>query len=181
MSRIQHQFNRLEKQKEMFLHAISSLSPEEFTRQPAPHKWSVAQIATHLYLSEKLSLDYLRKKLSYPDTVPPYRVRSWGGVALIKLAFWSSWRVKAPATIDMWKDQPVLTADELPIQWEALRTELITFIESRYPEFGSHLAFRHPFAGRLTMRQMLIFMTDHLRHHLKQAHRTIRIVRDSHR
>lgn len=178
MNPIHRQFQRLEQEKETLLQRISTLRPEEYTQQPAPNAWSVAQIVNHLYLSEQLSLAYLRKKLSFPDTVPPYRMTSWSGIALIKLTFWSSWRVKAPATIDMWKQQPLLDADEVASKWKELRQELISFLDTHAPQFHSHLVFRHPFAGRLTMRQMLIFMTDHLVHHRKQAERTIKRVRD---
>lgn len=178
MNRIHQQFERLEQEKETLLQWISSLRPEAYAQQPASDAWSVAQIASHLYLSEQLSLAYLRKKLSFPDTVPPYRVTSWTGIALIKLTFWSSWRVKAPATIDMWKHQPILDAAELSSKWNDLRHEIITFLDLHASQFRSHLVFRHPFAGRLTMRQMLIFMTDHLVHHRKQAERTIKRIRE---
>lgn len=171
LSPVRRQFEKLEEKKRTLLARIQNLSPEDYLRQPAPNQWSVAQAATHLYLSEKLSLAYLRKKLSYPDSVPRYNIWSWKGNLLIKLTFWTSFKVKAPASINMWEHQEVLSHDQVGSKWSELRNELITFIESNEDTFGRHLAYRHPFAGRMTMHQMLIFLNDHMAHHIRQIDR----------
>src|SRR5688572_18750172 len=77
---LEHEFERLKQKKEKLFELINAITVEDYTRQPVPGSWSVGQAANHLYLSEKLSLSYLRKKMSYPDTIPPYHVKSWIGV-----------------------------------------------------------------------------------------------------
>lgn len=174
LSPVRRQFEKLEEQKRVLLVRIQSMSPQDYLRQPAPNQWSVAQATTHLYLSEKLSLAYLRKKLSYPDSVPKYSIWSWKGNLLIKLTFMTSFKVKAPTSINMWEHQEVLSHDQVGSTWSELRTELITFIESNEATFGRHLAYRHPFAGRMTMHQMLIFLNDHMAHHIRQINRIVK-------
>jgi uncharacterized damage-inducible protein DinB len=171
---IHHQFQKLESKRQEVELLLQSLSPKEYGQQPAPETWSIGQVANHVYLSERNSLAYLKKKLSYPDSVPQYHPKSWGGILLIKLVFFTHFKIKAPESIDTSKIENLLPYDELKIKWETLRQELISFIEKNDSAFGRHLAFRHPFAGRMTMHQMLIFMNDHLRHHQHQMKRLLK-------
>lgn len=155
------------------LASARALSELQYIQQPHPGAWSVAQVINHVYLSEFLSLGYIRKKLSYPDQVPPYHPKAWLGTLLIKIVFALRIKVKAPAIIDMNTKPDVMPIDELAEKWKALRSETQAFIEANDAQFGKHLAFRHLFAGRMTMYQMLIFFNDHLRHHHRQVRRVI--------
>ena len=92
---------------------------------------------------------------------------------LIKLVYLFHIKIKAPDSIDMWKIREAMSLEELKTKWDELRKNLISFIEDQYPRFGKHLAFRHPFAGRMTMYQMLIFMNDHMNHHQKQMRKIL--------
>jgi uncharacterized damage-inducible protein DinB len=170
---VQDQFDTLEKKKRELMLLVSSLSPEDYTHQPFPHKWSVAQATNHIFLSETLSFAYLKKKLSYPDTIPSFHPKSWGGVLLVKLVFLMHYKWKAPKAINMWEDQPILSPKELEEKWSALRQELIKFLETHQAAFGKHLVYRHPYAGRMNMQQMLIFLNDHMAHHMKQIKKII--------
>jgi len=89
---IQDQFERLEKKKQVLFLLISSLTPEIYSQQPSASSWSVGQAANHIYLSERLSFAYLRKKLSYPETIPTYHPKSWGGILLIKAVFFTHFK-----------------------------------------------------------------------------------------
>lgn len=172
-NQIDRQFEKLELRKKNLMSLINPLSNEKYTQQPSPGSWSVAQAANHIFLSEQLSTAYIRKKLTYPDTLLPFQVKSWAGVFLIKLALWSSYKRKAPVAINMWEQQPILSREDLEYQWSKLRTEMISLIQEHQHAFGSHMVYRHPFAGRMTMHQMLIFFNDHMAHHMKQVNRII--------
>lgn len=170
---IHQQFDKLEEKKNALMQKISSLSDASYRQQPSPESWSVAQAANHLYMSEQLSMAYIRKKLSYPDTIPPYSIRSWLGVWSIQFVFWSPYKRKAPRMINMWEDQPILSQEDLAVKWSQQRKDLITLIDQHQEAFGTHLVYRHPFAGRMTMRQMLIFFNDHMALHTRQIDRII--------
>ncbi len=171
---IHHQFDLLEQKKKALFSKIASLSPAQYFQSPPSGGWSVAQAANHIYLSEQLSMAYIRKKLSYPDTIPKYSPKSWAAVVLLKFALWSPYKAKAPKAINMWEQQAILSVEDLDHNWTTLRNELISFIEKHQSDFGRHLVYRHPYAGRLTMHQMLIFFNDHMAHHLKQIERIMR-------
>ncbi len=170
---IDHQFEKLELRRIALMKLITSLSNDKYNQQPSSDSWSVAQAANHIFLSEQLSTAYIRKKLSYPDTLQPFQLKSWGGVFLIKLALWSNYKRKAPVAINMWEQQTILSQEELEQQWIKLRTDMIALIEKNQEAFGSHMVYRHPFAGRMTMHQMLIFLNDHMAHHMKQINRIV--------
>lgn len=170
---IQHQFEKLEEKKQHLMQLISSLPPERYLTQPHPTSWSVAQAANHIYMSESLSYAYLKKKLTYPETIPPFNLRSWGAVLLIKAVLFTQYKRKAPKMIDMWNQQPILSASDLEEKWTSMRKDLFSIIDTHQSAFGKHLVYKHPFAGRMTMHQMLIFLNDHMGHHIKQIQRII--------
>jgi len=163
----------LEIKKKQLINLISTLPLEKYMQQPDPQSWSVDQAANHLYLSEKLSLAYLRKKLNYPDTVPKFHFKSWIGIFFYKYIIRFT-RAKAPKHINMWEGQHVLPPDPLDQQWSELRVEMKNFITDQLPRFKDHLVYNHPFAGRLTFTQMLQFFNDHIDHHTKQIHRILK-------
>jgi hypothetical protein len=170
---IHDQFEKLELRRKALMNLIAPLSNEKYNQQPSSGSWSVAQAANHIFLSEQLSTAYIRKKLSYPDTLLPFQLKSWGGVYLIKLVLWTGYKRKAPVNINMWEQQTILSQADLDQQWSNLRADLITLIEKHQEAFGSHMVYRHPFAGRMTMHQMLIFFNDHMAHHMKQINRIV--------
>jgi uncharacterized damage-inducible protein DinB len=170
------EFDKLEEQKKSLMHLISTLTDENFTRQPSPDSWSVAQAANHIFMSEQLSTAYIRKKLSYPDTLQRFQFRSWPAVWLLKFVLWSPYKRKAPQAINMWDNQTILSREDLDVKWSALRKDMITLIDEHQPTFGKHMVYRHPYAGRMTMHQMLIFFNDHMAHHIRQVNKIMKAI-----
>src|SRR5258706_8366718 len=108
VEKIKIQMKRLDQKKLLLMNFIHSISEEKYRRQPDPHTWSIGQVANHLYLSEQLSLAYLRKKLSYPDTIPVFSLKSWWTLFYVNFILWTNIKVKAPPKINMWTEQEVL-------------------------------------------------------------------------
>lgn len=176
-NRLDKQYRLLEEKRLKLKLLIRSIPREKYYQQPSSGGWSVAQAANHIYLSEKLSFTYLQKKLSYPDTIPSFSYKSWVALFLTKLTLRLPYKVKAPESINMWGDQAILSPDELHLKWNTLRPDLIIFLQSNEPAFRSHLAYKHPFAGRMTMYQMMIFLNDHMAHHLRQINRILQKIK----
>lgn len=177
--KIKKQFERMDRKLKDLMRLIRTLPQENYLRHPDPNTWSVGQIANHLYLSERLSLAYLKKKLSYPDTILPYHIKSHWALFMVNFILWSPFKVKAPSGINMWEDKEVLPPDELEAKWNSIRKELTTIISDNQPGFKHHLVFNHPFGGRMTMRQMLIFFNHHIAHHVRQIHRVLKRIEAS--
>jgi uncharacterized damage-inducible protein DinB len=170
---IEERFQLLESKTLQLIDLISSIPREKYLQQPDPDSWSVGQAANHLYLSEKLSLAYLRKKLSYPDSVPHYHFKSRLGVLFYKLIL-RHVKMKAPDHINMWRGQEILSPVELNDHWSKLRIELKNFIHDHFDRFKTHLVYNHPFSGRMTFAQMIQFFSDHIDHHSRQIKRILK-------
>lgn len=168
------QFKKLEHKKEVLLKEIISLPEEIYFHQPLNGGWSVAQAVNHIFLSEKLSLAYLQKKISYPENIPLINLKSRGAIFFLKMVLRSPYKAKAPVTLNMQGPQNILSQEELVKEWGLLRMDIITFIEIHEPAFGKHLVYRHPYAGRLTMLQMLIFLNEHFASHMRQIKKIIK-------
>lgn len=173
-NKIKIQFKRMDQKKQDLMNIIRSLPVENYLQNPDPKSWSIGQIANHLYLSERLSLAYLTKKLSYPDTIPPFSIKSWWSLYTVNFILWSPFKIKAPPAINMWKDIEVLNPDDLDSKWNLVRNDLAALIEEHRPWFHHHLVFNHPLSGRMTMTQMLIFFNHHIAHHIRQIKRSLR-------
>ena len=169
-TQIEKPFQLMEVKKEELLTYLRQLPQELYLKQPDTSSWSIGQASNHLYLSEKLSFAYLKKKLSYPDTIPPYHIKSWLNMIVYKLIF-RFVKAKAPKGINMWEGQDIMLSDELDNKWSELRKEMYSFLKEMYPAYQTHLVYNHPFAGRLTFRQTLYFFCDHIDHHFKQIRR----------
>ncbi len=170
-TRTDERIHKLKQTHDHLIDLVGNLPEELYYHQISPSQWSIAQVSNHLYLSEKLSLAYLKKKITYPDSIPGYHPKSWASLLALKYSLKSPMKFKAPASINMWKDQPILNQKDLRQKWTTLREELFDFIRHHEEDYGTHLIYRHPFTGRMTMSQMLIFLNDHMKHHLRQIHR----------
>lgn len=145
--------------------------------KPEDNSWSALETANHIYLAEKLSLQYVRYKLTKPDPIPPKHPGIWLRTYLLKWTLISPLKFKAPPTINMRNAQPVLAVEELVAQWKMLREELLELLDQHEEQFRGRLLYKHPFAGRMTLNQMLIFFQDHLVHHTRQLKRILRRVK----
>jgi uncharacterized damage-inducible protein DinB len=172
--KVERQFRNLDQKKSQLMERLLALPKETYDTQPSSGGWSAGQAANHIYLSEQLSLAYLKKKLSYPETVPPFHIKSWVATWLLKFTLRTPYKAKAPKAINMWEQQVVLGPVELNEKWDLLRSDLKAFVEKNDQAFGSHLVYKHPYAGRMTMYQMLIFFNDHMAHHMRQIDRIIK-------
>lgn len=173
-SKTRNQFELLEQKRIQLIARLQTISPEQYLTNITPTSWSPAQIAHHIFLSETLSHRYLQKKLTYPHSLQPAGLFSRTKNSWIKFIFFTRLKIKAPATIDVWQKEVHSTPEQLNAKWIEERQALISFLETQYPLYGDMLAFRHPFAGRMTMYQMMVFLNDHMAHHMKQIDRIVK-------
>jgi hypothetical protein len=121
-------------------------------------------------LSESGTLTYIGKKIQAPpDQIPEAglssALRGWAlGVALR-----SPLRRKAPQVAQPAGDPESL--DEVRARWDEVRERWRARLECYPDALQSKAIFRHPFAGRLNMRQTLRVLDDHLLHHTRQVER----------
>ncbi len=122
----------------------------------------------HLITSEKLTLNYLKKKSLGVDQLPNSRLLESLKMIVLKgsqrLPF-----LKFNAPKALIENTPQVTYfHEMARDWELSRRDFRKFLES-IPEKDIHkLIYKHPVAGRFDIIQCLTFMQEHFNHHLPQ-------------
>jgi uncharacterized damage-inducible protein DinB len=166
----------LEGRTERLFAFTKGFSQESLHIRSAPGYWNALEAINHIFLAEKFSVQYVKYKLTKPETIPRERPDAWFRMLLVKWVLYSPLKFKAPAPINMQNAQPILGISELQEEWGALRKELIEFLEAHEEQWKGKLVYKHPYAGRLTLAQMLIFFEDHLEHHARQIRHILRAV-----
>lgn len=166
-------YNQLERQRLDILSQVKGLTPEIYNRSPAPGKWSISQVLTHILVAEQLSLQYMRKKALGIDQLKDAGV----GASVRLLVLMVSQRIpaikyKAPSVV-VDHTPAALPLAELTVRWEAHRADLKNFVEGIQEKNIKKLIYRHVIAGRFDARQAMIFFKEHIHHHLPQIKRLL--------
>ncbi len=165
--------DQLNSELDSLLEELQSISTEDLNRKPEVEAWSVAEVMQHLMTSERLSLQYVKKKTTYAKQFTTaglsMKLRMFG----LKLFLWTPLKFKAPAAVDESAFQKNLSLGELQSIWKNQRNEMAVFLKDAPDEWKGKEIYRHPLAGRLTLAGMLEFFLIHFRRHRQQIYRTL--------
>jgi uncharacterized damage-inducible protein DinB len=136
-------------------------------------KWSVLQILTHLYISEKMSLHYIKKKSLGINQVG--NAGGWQNLKMIilKISQRIPFRYKAPRAV-VQNTPEAMPLDVLLAHWDMLRLELKSMLENLPDKHVHKLVYKHPVAGRLSLLQAMEFFQEHVRHHKPQIDKILK-------
>jgi hypothetical protein len=166
-------FEKLEQQRAEITERIKSVPAEKFNHQPAPGKWSIAQILTHIITAEQLSLAYMKKKMpaigELADSGISESIRL--GLLIISQRI-PALKFKAPSVVVKGTPAPY-TLQEALAKWEQHRVELKNFLETFEEKHARKVLYKHPVAGRFDTRQTIVFFREHIIHHLPQIKRLL--------
>jgi DNA anti-recombination protein RmuC len=170
-SALQSLFNSLEQQRQSLMEEVKSQTPQQLNNRKND-KWSISQIVGHLVQAERMSVEYMTKKINAIKEVG--NTGLWGEIKL--LVFIASQRLpfkyKAPKNLG---DQPPSYADfaSLEHDWNASREQLRQFLET-VPDWGlNKKIYRHPVMGRCSVVHALKFFREHVIHHYPQIKRQL--------
>jgi uncharacterized damage-inducible protein DinB len=170
-SSLKKKFDLLEVQRKTLLHSLQSQSAEKLSQQPAG-KWSINQVIAHLITAERLSLAYLKKKIQAVDEVEDTGlIEELKMIALIisqRLPF----KFKAPKMVVENTPQPK-GISQLELEWEQVRNELKSLLETIKDHQINRKIYNHVVAGKLNIKQTLIFFSEHIIHHQPQINRLL--------
>ncbi|MEM1324550.1 MAG: DinB family protein [Bacteroidota bacterium] len=166
--------DRLDHSLRELLTELDGYSDATLNRAPKENAWSVFQTMHHLILSERMSLKYIKKKLSFEPKLKKAGIGEKMRSALVNNYLRSPLKRKAPTYI---------SGENLPTDssfWDVVKTwktdrEALRLYLSELPDdlFDKEI-YKHPFGGRLSLDAMLSFFQQHYERHLKQIRRTLR-------
>lgn len=167
--RFEGRWRRLESERGRLLSRLGRLPEDVLNRSPAPGRWSMIQVVTHLTLSEEGALSYLRKKVQDPSRLKRAGVASLLRRLALGIALRSPLRARAPA---------IAVPDAEPVglqvsreRWDQVRAGLQEFLDGFPADLLDRAVMRHPSVGRLRLEHTLGFLQDHFDHHVRQIER----------
>ena len=166
-------FDKLEKEKSDWIKAVSLLNGEQQNVQNCG-KWSVLEHGYHLYLAEKGSLAYVKKKLSYNPKLKKAGFRMFFKNVALWIFMTSPFKFKAPKAVSQKNFPDDLSIEILETAWDKSRLELKAFLDSIGDQFLGLEVYKQPFAGRLTLEGMLRFFILHQKRHFIHTRKQVK-------
>lgn len=156
----------LTKTSRMFLDSISGLTPEQWNFKPAPDRWSIAECAEHITISEDFIFGLVRDKIMQSPADPSKRAETKGkDEAVIEKVPDRSQKFQAPEQITPKKRWS--TPDALMAHFKQSRADSIHYVETTQQDLRDHIA-PHPAMGPLDAYQWILLMSAHTQRHTEQ-------------
>ncbi|MEO0789412.1 MAG: DinB family protein [Bacteroidota bacterium] len=166
----------LDQQLDNWVSELEKYTHEQHNQAGENRGWSAMQCMHHLLLSEKYSLQYLRKKISYDPKVDKVGFSAYWRMGVLRIYLGLPLKFKAPAMIATDKLPETSDLQETAQAYREHRLDLRRYLSDLDPKWYDRAVYKHPFAGRLGINQMLGFFKWHFVRHQKQGDRAIRRV-----
>jgi uncharacterized damage-inducible protein DinB len=154
----------LEETRDHFLRSINGLSEAQWNYKPAPDRWSVAEVAEHIALSESLILQLVTERvLKTPATKQP--AGSPTDETVIKTITDRSGKAQAPEVLKpagKWATREALTRD-----FTDARARTIAYVRETQENLRAHAA-PHPVLKAIDAYQWLLLLSAHSARHTAQ-------------
>jgi uncharacterized damage-inducible protein DinB len=151
--------------RDNFLKSISGLSEKQWTFKPAPDRWSVAEVAEHITVSETGIFGVVQKSMESPAT-PEKRDEVKGKDEMILQRVPDrSHKAQAPEFLrptGRWATKADLTK-----AFEDARASNMNYIRTTNDDLRDHF-FDHPVFGTLDGYQWLLLISTHSLRHTEQ-------------
>lgn len=170
--KLQKKFDEIETVRLDLLKKVSEITDEKFMHTPGSGKWSISQILTHIMISERLSMGYMKKKSLGIDQVGNSGVVESFKMIILKISQRIPLKYKAPKVV-VEHTPEALSRMQLVAQWDADRQILQKFLETIEEKNIKKKIYKHPVAGRLDVLQALTFFNEHIHHHWPQVKRLL--------
>jgi DinB superfamily len=157
--------NYLKETKNDFLKSVKGLSDEQWKFKPAPDKWSVAETAEHIALSEDFISARIGDVMKSPEAPEEKRAATKGKEEQILKAIPDRSR-KAQAPEPLLPTNKFASRDAMLKAFSSKRDENIKYIKDTKENLRAHIA-PSPL-GDLDAYQWMLFMAAHSKRHTAQ-------------
>jgi len=152
--------------RDNFLKSIAGLSEKQWTFKPAPDRWSVAEVAEHIAVSESALFGLVQKQIMSSPATPDKRAQVKGKDEIVLERIPDrSHKAQAPEFLrptGRWA-----TEAELTKAFEESRAATMEYIRTTNDDLRDHF-FDHPVLGTLDGYQWLLLISAHSARHTAQ-------------
>ena len=149
-----------------FLAAIDGVSEEQWKFKAAPDRWSIAETAEHIAVSEQTIWELVSGKIMKSPAAPEKRVEVMGkDDKILTVIPDRSRKAQAPERLTptgRWATRAALVKD-----FDALREKEIAYLKETKEDLRNHFE-EHPFLKTMDAYQWLIFNGAHCKRHTAQ-------------
>jgi hypothetical protein len=161
-----HAVAELESSRKVFLEATNGLSEAQWNFKPAPDRWSVAECAEHIGVTEAFILNLITEQALKGPAEPEKRAQVQGkDTSMMAMAVDRSAKFKAPESI-----QPTrrwATSGEITKNVLENRARTIQFVSTTQEDLRDHF-MDHPVFKTLDTYQWILLTSAHMRRHTAQ-------------
>lgn len=165
-------FDLLETQRNELLNLVSPLSNEQLNAHPEG-KWSIAQVLSHIIASERLSVNYLNKKILGIKEAPDTGLIEELKMIILIISQRLPLKFKAPKVVAE-NTLSYQTAEQVKEAWEKTRNDLKETLTRFQDDQLNRKVYKHPIAGMFNIKQSLRFFREHIIHHTPQIKNLLR-------
>lgn len=152
--------------RKMFLDATANLTPAQWAFKAGPDRWSIAECAEHIAVSEDYIWGVMEKLVAGPVADAALIAQTNGkDEILVKMVPNREQKFQAPEPIQPKK----LLGDpsEYVARFKASRDKHIAYVDTTQDSLRDHVA-PHPAAGPLDAYQWILLMSGHTERHVMQ-------------
>lgn len=164
-------FERLEVQRHELLEKVKHV-PDKFDVRPNDKKWSIHQLLAHLIAAEKLSNQYISKKIQGIDQAGDTGLLEELKMMVLKASQRLPLKFNAPqpvvASTDSYSNLTALIAE-----WDATREDFKQLLSQVKDDQLKRKVYKHVIAGKLNIVHAVEFLHEHVAHHLPQVNRLL--------
>lgn len=162
----EYAMSHLHASRKMFLDAVAGLTPEQWNYKPAPDRWSAAECAEHITLSEDFIFGLIQNQLMKSPAAPEKRAEVKGkDEAVVQQIPDRSHKFNAPEPLvpkRRWTDPAQMIA-----HFKESRDAHIHYVDTTQDDLRDHF-LQHPAMGILDGYQWILLMSAHTERHTAQ-------------
>jgi hypothetical protein len=156
----------LKKSQDFFLKSINKVSDAQWNWKPAPDRWSLAECAEHIALSEDRLLELITLQVLKSPAAPERKAEVAGkDETVLKMVPDRGQRFQAPEMLQPKKT--FATRAELIKHFKASRAKTVDFVKKSQDDLRSHF-FEHPVLTQLDAYQWVLLISAHTERHTHQ-------------
>jgi uncharacterized damage-inducible protein DinB len=158
--------SHLHASRKLFLDAVAGLTPEQWNYKPGPERWSVAECAEHITISEDVIFGMIQNQILKSPAAPEKRAEVKGkDEAIVQQIPDRSQKFTAPEMLTpkrRWTDPATMIA-----HFKESRDSHIRYVETTQDDLRDHF-MAHPVMGVIDAYQWILLLSAHTERHTAQ-------------